>query len=135
MTLVVICPTPDGLFMSSYEIIGSGDAADIFALGEDKVVKVYRRQLCRPSVEYSLDDYDAYIYALCRAEIYSYKKIQPYEKLRIHTPVFYGTVDPFEVFPLLKFSKRGYVKGCGIVLECIKGNDVKIGNLGVTEQG
>lgn len=110
-------------------VIAQGAYADIISLGESRVLKAFRRKsyTALPVTEWA--DHDAITKAEFRAEAKAYENLANFPELKLYAPIYFGNVDPLDVLLELHDTKSLYVSGCGIIIEHIPGEAIKLAHL------
>jgi hypothetical protein len=111
--------------MKNVKLYARGDFADVFELGDRKVLKAFRRQSFSQKEIKDWSDHDAVIRAHFRAEKRTYERLEHCSDLKIYTPKYYGSIDPHKLIDNVPNCTTIYVKGCGILLEQVPGEAIK----------
>jgi len=109
--------------------IAHGAYADVLDMKDGTVVKAYRRQTFTTRPVEDWRDHDAITRAFFEAETKTYERIQRHTELALFTPEFHGRIDPCGLQDLIDAPELGYVRNCGIRLERIAGEDIKVAHL------
>ena len=110
-------------------ILATGNFADIIDLGDGTVVKAFRRNSHTNRTDVSQDDQDALTRGFFLHEVLAYEALQSHSDLEIFAPRFEGRIDPTRLEVTGQSPASVYVSGCGLHLERIQGEAVKIANL------
>jgi hypothetical protein len=107
-------------------LLASGAFADVFDLGDDTVIKVYRRTSHTADPPEDWSDHDFVTGLLCATEVAAYERLQSSAALLQHIPRFLGAVADSTVAGLKSSTGDPFVPGCAFRLERIRGCDIKI---------
>lgn len=110
-------------------IIGNGASADIYTLGNGRVLKAFLRKSYTEAAVVDWADHDAMTKAEFRFEALSYERLQFFHKLEIFAPKFFGRADPIKLLSDDPGAESRYVEGCGLLLEYIPGAALKLARL------
>ena len=114
--------------MQEYRKINFGACADIFEIPGGRVLKAYRRTAYATKSVHDWEDHDLVTEAYFRAEALAYERLQSMAELMSYTPEYFGRADPIELLPIESVSEQ-FVKVCGLILEFIPGEAIKLNRL------
>lgn len=115
--------------MTKIKFIEQGASADIFDIGENKILKAYYRRSHTDDMVTNWHDHDALSEAYFRVEAKVYELLQTISKIEKYIPRFYGLTDPVKLLNNVTNNNHKYLKGCGILLEYIPGQAEKVSRL------
>jgi hypothetical protein len=110
-------------------ILEAGNFADILDLGDGTVVKAFRRLGHTHRTDIAQEDQDALTRGFFLNEARAYEALQNHPDLEVFVPRFEGRMDPTQLEVPGQTGANVYVAGCGLRLERIHGEAVKIAHL------
>lgn len=114
--------------MQTPKKISQGGFADIYRVSEDRVLKAFRRKPHANRPVTNWEDHDLVTEAHFRAERNAYEEIHRHSDLEKYIPRYFGEADPSRIIRT-ESTDNEYVKGCGILMEYIPGEAIKLAHL------
>lgn len=109
--------------------VAAGAFADVLDMADGTVVKAYRRQQHTSGPVQDWRDHEALTRGYFEFEAAAYERLQRYPDLLVFTPRFLGRIDPAALSDLEDPPELGYLRACGIRLEKVPGEDIKVSRL------
>lgn len=109
--------------------LNTGAFARVFDMGDGTVVKAFRRLLHSRNPKTNLEDHHRITRFTWRREVEAYECLQAHPELEQFVPKYYGRVDPASLPLSQSLPKGSYLPGCGLRLERLSGEDVKVASL------
>lgn len=111
----------------SPRVVGEGAFAYVFDLGDNTVVKAYKRiPQTADEVVLDWDDHEFIIRQLCAVEMRAYDCLTEIPEVAPHIPTFLGPVDVHALGLVSPDPRWPLVPGCAFRLERIQGEDCKV---------
>ena len=107
-------------------LIGRGASADVFDLGDNTVVKAYRRIRQTQGPVRNWDDHEFMSRQFFATEVRAYERLQARPDLAEYTPRFFGPIELSEYDLHSSSPDEPLIPGCAFRLERIDGRDTKI---------
>jgi len=116
-------------YFALLKLLNRGAFVDVFDLGDNTVLKAYRRIPQTHAPVRNWDDHEFIIRQLFAMEVLAYERLQPRPELSKYVPTYYGPLDEATLTLPPSSSGDPFVPGCALRLERIPGADIKIAHV------